>query len=298
MSKRSALIIGASGVVGVPLCLTLRQRGWRVHGAARFTNPDRKQLLVDGDVAPVVFDIHHDDPAILPDVDVVILEIWDRTLSWDDPQDAAMQWALNFDAVARVVERYAGRADIVNGSTISLYGPRVDRPSRESDLPAPDTQYGLARLAQEKMIDYFAASRGSRAVHLRYARSNTPKFGVIRHMADAIGRGDSLGADPDQRTQVIGLDDFVRCTADAADRIDDMPPHINIVHPHIWRQRELADRIQAAMGTGVVHFDHEAGGARTSTWADPSLMMRIFGSPQQDLDALIDQTAASAVADD
>lgn len=292
---QSCLVLGASGIVGQPLCLDMLARGWTVYGAARFGDHAPRTTLDRAGVHTVVFDLHEHDPIRLPDVDVVFLEVWDRGNAMN-PHDLHALWRLNYDGLGRIVHRYAGNADIVNGSTISLYGPRTDRPSRESDFPAPDTQYGLSRLAQERLFDFLCDRAGSRVVHLRYARSNRPDFGVIRRYADTILRGDSLGALPDQRLQVIGLQDFVRCTAEAAERIDRVPRHVHVVHPRVWTQRELADRLQAGMGRGVVHFEREIGGAETSLWADPTLMIRTFGPPKQNLDALIDDVCADAVA--
>ncbi len=299
MSKsKKALVLGASGVVGVPLCQSLVDRGWQVYGAARFGDPDKAQALEQTGAEKVVFYLTQDDPGQLPDVDTLIMEVWDRHFHAADIGEldqAQPLWSLNFDAVARVASRYAGQADIVNGSTISLYGPRADRPSHETDAPTPTDQYGLSRLAQERMLNFLCDQSGSRVTHLRYARSNTVQFGTVRRMADTILTGESQGRYPDQRIQVIGLDDFVRCTVEAAERIDQMPRAVHVVHPTIWTLRGLAERLQRGMGKGEVVFETEAGGARTSVWADPALMIDTFGPPQQDLEQLINEVCKAAV---
>jgi len=297
--KHSCLVLGASGVVGQPVCAAMAERGWRVVAVARFGDAAKRAAVAATAAEIVPFDLTREDPARLPDVDVVVLEVWDRSqfsMACGSIDEARPIWDLNFHAVGRVVARYAGTAHIVNGSTISLYGPRADRPSRETDAPAPQGQYSLSRLAQEHLIDLLCKTAGSRAIHLRYARSNTVNFGVIRRMAELIRDARSLGNDPDQHTQVIGLDDFVRCTVSAIERIvtdEKLPQAVHVAHPRVWRQRELADRIQAAMTGGTVRFDREAGGAVTSVWVETDLMIETFGPPEQDLEALIDAVGAS-----
>jgi len=297
MSDRSALVLGASGVVGMPLCQSIINEGWQVFGAARFGDAAKKQQLEAMGVETVVFDLTQEDAGVLPDVDVVFLEVWDRNQYSADDQTQAV-YHLNYTSIGRVVARYAGKADIVNGSTITLYGPRGDRPSIETDSPRPHNDYAIARHAQELLIDFLCHEAGSRAVHLRYCRSNTANFGVIRHAADAVLAGRSLGTNPDEHTQVISLDDFVRCTVQAALHIDDMPGAVNIVHPTIWTNRSLAQELQKRMGKGEVVFSRETGGAEHSVWADPALMIQTFGTPTVDLDRLIDDVCDAALAAD
>lgn len=299
-SPRTCLVLGASGIVGAPLCKLLASNGCHVIGAARFGSDVKQQTKADLEAAgieTVVFDIHNDDPAALPDADVLVLEIWDRGHFGSDDETQRENWKLNYDLVGKVAARFAAKGShIVNGSTISLYGCRVDRPSRETDLPAPDNQYGLSRLTQEKLINFLCEQHGSRSCHLRYAHANAPNCGAIRRIAQTIAAGDNLGSAPDQRMQVIGLSDFVRCTGEAAMRIgadDTLPREVHVVHPRIWRKRELAEHLHATLGRGLVHFEHESGGARSSVWADPSLMIQTFGPPQEDLDDLIARICAA-----
>jgi nucleoside-diphosphate-sugar epimerase len=297
---RSALVLGATGTVGSALCEALLQEGWAVHGAARFSQPGSAAALREKGTEAHVFDAQREDPAALPDVDVVFLEIWDpRHIAGEHLQDC---WSLNFDAVGRVVRRYAGTADIINGSTGSLYGPRADRPSHEDDPPRPapgraDTEYALARLAQERLIDFLCAEAGSRCFHLRYYRSNTERGGALRAIAESVLAGRSLGDRPDERIQVIALADFVRCTVRAVDHLGPKPQRVNVVHPRIWTLRGLAERLREEMGAGEVVFDAEAGGAEASIWGDPVRMRAYFGEPQEGLDPLIERVCRAVLVE-
>lgn len=288
--SRTALVVGATGVIGRALCKTLVNDAWRVWGVARFRNEARRDQLAHASVEPIVFDVKTDDPARLPEVSALFLEIWDRRhISGEHLEDC---WSLNFDAVGRIVRRYAGVADVINGSTGSLYGPRADRPSRETDPPhpmpgRPDLAYAQSRLAQEQLINFLCVGTPSRVFHLRYYRANSRTRGTIHSMAERILRNRSLGDRPDERIQVMGLADFVRCTVLAVNRLQENPQAVNIVHPRIWTIRELANHIQRELGKGQVIFDSDSGGGDQSIWGDPSRMIQIFGEPLDDLDELI-----------
>jgi nucleoside-diphosphate-sugar epimerase len=299
MSSRSALVLGASGVIGTPLSIGLVEAGWQVVGAARFGDATKRAHLDAHGVKTQRYDLTREDPAQLPDVDVVFFEVWDRSQISKNAYDEI--FALNYDAVGRVCARYAGVAHIVNGSTISLYGASAEHMPCEADAPRPDTDYGLARIAQEKLFDFLCAQAGhSRVCHLRYCRSNTPQFGTIRRFADMVLAGRSLGRNPDERTQVIALADFLRCTLLAGEWITDAPERlpgaVNIVHPRVWTVRELAERLHADMQRGSVTFERESGGSERSVWADPALMIDTFGRPTVDIDELVTAAAAAAVA--
>ena len=290
-----ALVVGVTGMVGWPLCQKLCREGWHVFGLARFTDPDRPEQVVAAGAEPITFDILNDDPSQLPEVDVVFLEVWDRShfLNHSDP---AQIWALNYNAVGRLVQRYAASA-IINGSSASLYGPRADRASVEDDLPRPDNVYALSRLAQEKLFDFLCGQAGGRAVHLRYCHANDQKRGHLRRMADAIQGEISLGPAPDQKVQVIGLHDFVRCTALAGAGWASMPDVVNVAHPRVWTHRELAERIRSELGCGRVIYDRETGGVEDSVWANTNRMIECFGPPEEDLEDLIGRVTAAAKVD-
>ncbi|MEA3364796.1 MAG: NAD-dependent epimerase/dehydratase family protein [Candidatus Hydrogenedentes bacterium] len=247
MSNRRALVLGITGMVGAALARALQSEGWQVFGAARGSDPATALKLAEEDIEVMQFDVMADDPGILPDVNVVFLEIW-------DPSRPELTWDISFYGVGRVVERYAGQADFVNGSTINVYGagptfPNEDAPCR------PDSEYGRSRFAQERLIDYFCYCSGSRGIRVRYAHANTAERGKVRRIAEAILAGDSLGTNPDGKTQVIALEDFVRITVAALQKVETRPIAVNCCHPKVWTERELAAEIHRRLGKGTVVFE-------------------------------------------
>ena len=283
MDIQRALILGATGVVGGALARELAEQGIEVFGAARLSDPARAREIAGLGVELIRFDATSDDPATLPDADVVFLEIW-------DPTRPDLIWPINFYGVGRVVERYAGQAHFVNGSTISLYGERPDAPSEETPC-APTDEYGRSRYAQERLIDYFCQRSGSRGIHVRYAHANTATNGFIYRTARAILAGESLGQAPDSRHQMIGLEDFVRVTLAAVDRLACPPAIVNCCHPRVWTLRELAETLHQRLGRGRVVFDRESGGVETSVYADVSRMIEWFGEPRVAVEVLLERVA-------
>ncbi|HCR16904.1 MAG TPA: hypothetical protein DIU35_05425 [Candidatus Latescibacteria bacterium] len=281
MSQRSALILGATGKIGVALAETLVADGWVVYGAARSSDSSRTRTARDVGINLVQYDVTNGDPAILPAVDVLFLEIW-------DPAHQAQTWETNFYGVSRVVERYAGIAHVVNGCTIGVYGPTAE-PATEDTPCRPTSDYGRSRYAQERMIDYFCRRGKKKGIHIRYAHSNSARFGTIRRFADAIDQGNSLGDGPDTMIQVIAIEDFVRVTHRALDRLSEPPSIVNCCHPKTWSHRELAEAIHDRLGRGEVVFDCESGGHEYSTWADVTRMIDWFGPTQIPVETLIDR---------
>ena len=279
--KRKALVLGATGMVGRPLAESLVESGWSVIGAARLSDPEVAQGLAQRGVAVLRFEATTDDPADLPDVDAVFLEVW-------DPSDASLTWPINFHGVGRVVERYAGAASIVNGSTINVYGDKPEA-GREGDLCRPTSDYGASRLAQEHLIDYFCTRAGSKVINVRYAHSNTARRGMVRRLAETVRSSGSLGSNPDARLQVIALEDFVRVTRLALDRAASPSVAVNCCHPRVWTCRELAEELRRRLGRGAVVFDRDSGGAEHSAYADASRMVEWFGPPTVGIDTLIDR---------
>jgi nucleoside-diphosphate-sugar epimerase len=283
-----ALVLGASGLVGLPLCRALRDLGQRVCGAARFRDDSARRALEDIGVETVRYDALRDDPAELPDTRRLYLEIWDPGQHGGRGARSAI-WELNFHAVGRVAARFADSAHIVNGCSGNVYGTGPQLRS-ESVPPRPDDEYGLARFAQERLLNYLARRGGRRAVHLRYYHSNAPDSGMIRRVAESVRRGESLGPAPDQRIQLIGRGDFVRCTVEAGRRVEEVPEEINICHPRVWTFRELADRCREELGTGEVVFDRPAGGEEASVLGDPARMIELFGPPREDIEQILRET--------
>lgn len=285
MSTKKALVLGASGMVGRPLVNALHLDGWQVYGAARFRSLETIASSFPPGCLPIKFDVTTDDPKILPDVEAVFLEIWDPSL----PEQL---WVINFYGVGRVVERYSGVADIINGSTINVYGDQPAAPDETSPC-RPTSEYGLSRFVQEKLIDYFSMRGGKKGIHVRYAHANSASQGMIISMAEKILEEKSQGPNPDSRVQVLSLEDFVRVTMGAINYVECPPIAVNCCHPQDWSRRELAEAIYQKLERGKVIFDQPTGGSEHSVYANAGRMLAWFGEPRISLEILINRVVES-----
>lgn len=281
-ADRTAIVIGVTGRVGSLLADSLLEHGWKVQGAARCSGAGQKEALAEKGIDVIPFDVLKDDPAALPDADVVFLEIW-------DPSQPLNIWPINFYGVGRIVERYAGKADFVNGCSSAVYGEHLQPNSETGTPPSPTTEYGRSRYCQERLIDYFCVTRGSRGIYLRYMHANSVKRGYVRRTAEKIIKGESIGDDPDARIQVIGIEDTVRMTRMAADRVDNPPEVVNCCHPRSWTKRELAEALLKKLGRGEVVFDVGTGGVEKSRYADTTKMVEWFGEPEVPVQTILDR---------
>eukprot|EP00744_Colponema_vietnamica_P009759 GILI01013851.1.p1 GENE.GILI01013851.1~~GILI01013851.1.p1 ORF type:complete len:336 (+),score=77.53 GILI01013851.1:128-1135(+) len=290
--QKSCLVLGCTGQIGYPLAMSLCEEGWKVHGACRGTDSYRWQVCESIGVNMIKFDARTDDVASLPDVDVVFLLLCDREALKSG--DSKVAWAQNFDPVARVAERYAGKADLVHGSSIEVYGCSTEPFAEESAATGTDlTELGRVKFALEKMLDYLCKSRGRRVIHLRYAPVESPQVGNILNIGEQIRSGKNLGPYPDLKLQILSLDDFVRMTRRSVDVVTgpsaDLYGAVNICHPQVWTLRELSSVISERIGGGTTKFDREAGGDEFSTVGDTNRMLHLFGYPGVELDTLFDQ---------
>jgi nucleoside-diphosphate-sugar epimerase len=281
MKEKKALVLGATGTIGSALSIALSGDGWKVFGASTMSNTARNNRVQEAGIEMIKFDVLEDDPAALPDVDILFLEIWDRSRP-------SLVWPINFYGTGRVVERYSGVADIVNGSTLNIYGDSVDAVVEESPC-RPTSYYGHTRLAQEKLVDYFCTRSKKKGINLRYAHVNSVKRGVIRRFAKLIFNEASLGRNPDALIQVISLEDIVRMTRWAVKCMDNPPVNVNCCHPRVWTQRELANAIMEKLGCGKVVFDRETGGSECSSYGDVKKMIEWFGEPRVPVDTLLER---------
>ncbi len=293
LSGRRVVVVGASGKIGRSLAYAARDAGAMVTGVTRFRNPEIRDALERDGIETIVYDAKEDEPARLPDADLVFLEIW----APDEHRGAGAPeaiWKLNYDGIGRVVERYRGEAHIINGCSGNVYGTSPE-PFSEDARPRPNSEYGLARFAQERLIDFLFDRTSSRVIHLRYFFGNTPDSGQLYRAACAIRDGRELEGLPEEKIQVIALEDFVRYTLRSAELLERAHSQtINICHPEVFRRRELAERIRTELGEGRVVFRSNTGGEEESLIGDTDRMLELLGPPVIGVDELIRRAAHAA----
>jgi nucleoside-diphosphate-sugar epimerase len=81
---------------------------------------------------------------------------------------------------------------LVYASSSSVYGNAQSYPTRETDLPKPNSPYGVTKLAAEHLCSLYTANWGVATVSLRYFTVYGPRQRpdmAIRRMADAAVTG-------------------------------------------------------------------------------------------------------------
>ncbi len=173
------LVTGAAGFIGSHLVEHLLSDGHEVVGLDAFTDyydPTRKHQNVTNALASPRFRLV--DAAI---VDAPLEDLLDGVegvfhlagqpgvrLSWDEGFRQYVD--ANIVATQRLLEacRHSSVERLVYASSSSVYGNSGTWPSRESDLPAPHSPYGVTKLAAEHLANLYAANWGLPTVSLRY----------------------------------------------------------------------------------------------------------------------------------
>ncbi len=109
LTGKQVLIVGASGKTGSILAERLAGTGAELYAAARYSDPSRHDELQELGVQKIDYDAKQDNPALLPEADLVILQVW-AACEHTGPNSRNAIRRLNCRRAGRIVERYASEA--------------------------------------------------------------------------------------------------------------------------------------------------------------------------------------------
>jgi len=197
-----ALVTGAAGFVGSHLCEALRARGDEVIGVDCFTayygrvqKEANAEAIRAAGVKLVDADLRTTDVrSLLDGIDVVYHQAGQPgvRLSWSDGFDEYVQQ--NVVVTQRLLEAayHLRTSRFVYASSSSVYGNQPRYPTRETDLPAPHSPYGVTKLAAEHLCALYAANWAVPAVSLRYftvyGPRQRPDMAIHRLCEAVLGR--------------------------------------------------------------------------------------------------------------
>ncbi len=169
---RTFLVTGGAGFIGSHIVTALVERGDRVRVLDNLSTGHLKNLaavrerieLIEGDITRA-----DDVQAAVKGVDCIFHEAALASV----PRSVSHPLDTHGACVTGTVQlldaaRRAGVRRLVYAASSSAYGDQPTSSKRESDLPAPISPYGAAKLAAEFYCQSFTATYGFETVALRY----------------------------------------------------------------------------------------------------------------------------------
>jgi UDP-glucuronate 4-epimerase len=223
------LVTGAAGFIGSHLVEELVSAGWEVKAVDSITpyydvaQKESNARSFSGKVELERVDLLTADlKPLLDGVNVVfhlaaqpgVRASWEEFESYVDA---------NIHLTHRLLEAAltGGVARVVYASSSSVYGNRHTYPTRETDVPAPVSPYGVTKLAGEHLCRLFAVERGTSTSSLRYFTVYGPRQRpdmAMHRLIEAALTGSSfpMYGDGSQIRDFTYVTDVVRATVAAA----------------------------------------------------------------------------------
>jgi UDP-glucose 4-epimerase len=287
---RAFLVTGGAGFIGSHIAEALVRRGDKVRVLDNLSSGSLENLtgffddleFVEGDIADAeiaaravrgVDCIFHE--AALASVPASV----ERPLA---THAACVTGTLNLlDAARR-----AGVRRLVYAASSAAYGDRPASSKRESDLPAPISPYGAAKLAAEYYCQAFTATYGFETVALRYFNvfgprqdPHSPYSAVIPLFLTALlaGRQPVIYGDGRQSRDFTYVANVVQANLLAADAADAAGQVLNVANGRSTDLLTLLGSLNRLLGTDVapIHAPPRAGDVRESM-ADITLARRFL----------------------
>jgi UDP-glucose 4-epimerase len=227
---RTFLVTGGAGFIGSHIAEALVARGDRVRvldnlstGVLSNLEPIRERIeFVKGDLvdAPLM-------AQMVDGVDCVFHEAALASVPWSVEKPLDSHAACSTGTVTLLdAARKAKVRRVVYAASSAVYGDRPTSPKRETDLPAPISPYGAAKLTGEYYLQAFTATYGLETVALRYFNvfgprqdPKSPYSAVIPLFITAMleGRRPKIYGDGGQSRDFVFVGDVAQANLLAAD---------------------------------------------------------------------------------
>ena len=273
---RTFLVTGGAGFIGSHIAEALVKRGDKVRVLDNLSTGHRANVpqgveLIEGDVidADIV-------AAAVKGVDCVF---HDAALA-SVPRSVERPLDTNAACVTGTVNlldqaRRAGVRRLVYAASSSAYGDQPTTSKRETDLPAPISPYGAAKLAAELYCHSFTATYGFETVSLRYFNVFGPRqdphsqySAVIPLFITAMlaGRQPTIYGDGGQSRDFTYVANVVHGNLLAADAPDVAGRMFNVANGQSTTLLELITVLNQLLGTKVapIHAPARLGDVRES----------------------------------
>lgn len=261
------VVTGAAGFIGSHLTEHLLARGDQVRGIDSLTNyydPSLKRANLKGLLRSANFSFHEIDLATSEIVQVI--DGAEAIFHQAGQPGVRSSWADGFGeycdqnviATQRLLEASlrVGVKRIIYASSSSVYGNSISYPVSESNLPQPQSPYGVTKLAAEHLCSLYASNYGLPTVSLRYFTVYGPRQRpdmAFRRLINSALTGDSfpLFGSGHQIRDFTYVDDVVRANLLSCE-LDVMPGTVvNIAGGTRVEMLEVIDRVEQLTGRRV-----------------------------------------------
>jgi nucleoside-diphosphate-sugar epimerase len=282
------IVLGAGGKMG-PTLAGLAKSGApnkRVVAIARFTEPALKQRLENWDIETITCDLM--DRAAVERLPRLANVVFMAGRKFGSSGNQALTWAMNVYVPAIVADTFRA-SRIVVFSTGNVYPlAAIGQPApTETTAPNPAGEYAQSCLGRERIFEYFSAVHGTpgRAFRLNYAIDM--RYGVLYDIAAKIWAGAPVDVTMGY-VNVIWQGDAnalaLRCLKHCTTPITPLNVSGAETLSVRWLAAELSRRLgRKASITGIE--------APTALLTDSTEAVRLFGSPQVPLGAMLDWVA-------
>jgi UDP-glucose 4-epimerase len=292
---RTFLVTGGAGFIGSHIATALVERGDRVRVFDNLSTGHRSNLahlasqveLIEGDLT--------DREAVLGAVEGVDCVFHQAALA-SVPRSVEAPLDTNAACVTGTVTlldaaRRAGVRRLVYAASSSAYGDQPSSPKHETDLPAPISPYGAAKLAAEYYCRSFTATYGFETVALRYFNvfgprqdPASPYSAVIPLFITALlaGRRPIIFGDGHQSRDFTYVANIVHGNLLAADAPGASGRVFNVANGRATSLLELLKQLNSLLGTDIspIHEPPRAGDIRESL-AEISAARQLLGYEPQ-----------------
>lgn len=286
------LILGVGGKMGPSLARLARRAAdsagvrRRIIGVARFSDPQKEQLLRDSGVETWHADLMEDEAlAGLPDAENVVFM---AARKFGSTGAESLTWAVNTWLPARIAERYRA-SKIVAFSSGNVYPlvPAAGNGATEQTPVGPIGEYAQSVLGRERMFEYFSSRYGTEVCLLRLNYAIDLRYGVLLDIGRKVFEGRpvdvTMGA-----VNVIWQGDANSVCLCSFSACQSPPMVLNVTGPEKLSVRALACRFGELFGKEPVLKGTEAD---TALLSDAGLCHRLFGSPSISVEQMIAWTA-------
>jgi UDP-glucose 4-epimerase len=292
---RTFLVTGGAGFIGSHIATALVERGDRVRVLDNLSTGHRSNLahlgsridLIEGDL----LDGERVKEAVA-DVDCIFHQAALASVprSVESPLDTNAACVTGTVALLDAARR-AGVRRLVYAASSSAYGDQPTSPKRETDLPAPISPYGAAKLAAEYYCRAFTATYGFETVALRYFNvfgprqdPGSPYSAVIPLFITALlaGKQPVIYGDGHQSRDFTYVANVVHGNLLAADARGASGGVFNVANGRATSLLELIRQLNVLLGTKTepLHHPPRAGDIRESL-ADISAARATLGYEPQ-----------------